>query len=73
MIITGFATNLCVLFTANDAYMRGYRVIVPVDCTASNTATLTRAALAHVTTALRGRTPRSNAITFRKPRSCVTR
>ena len=64
LIIAGFATNLCVLFTANDAYMRGFEVIVPSDCTASNTARLTRAALAHVTTGLSGRVDPSAAITF---------
>ena len=37
LIVTGFAGNNCVLFTANDAYMRDYRVIVPADCIASNT------------------------------------
>jgi Isochorismatase family len=29
--------NICVLFTANDAYMRDYRLVVPSDCVASNT------------------------------------
>jgi nicotinamidase-related amidase len=67
LVFAGFATNLCVLFTANDAYMRGYEVVVPMDCTASNTPALTRAALAHVSTALGGKTTRSSAIAFRKP------
>jgi nicotinamidase-related amidase len=35
LIITGFATDICVLFTANDAYMRGFQVIVPSDCVAA--------------------------------------
>ncbi len=35
VIITGLATNICVLFTANDAYMRDYRVVVPEDCVAA--------------------------------------
>jgi nicotinamidase-related amidase len=37
VIVTGVAGNICVLFTANDAYMRGFRVYVPRDCVASNT------------------------------------
>ncbi|WP_394834572.1 cysteine hydrolase [Pendulispora rubella] len=53
LVLTGFATNLCVLFTANDAHMLGYHVRIPADCTASNTAGLTRAALAQVREALR--------------------
>jgi nicotinamidase-related amidase len=35
LVIAGFAGNNCVLFTANDAYMRDYRLIIPADCTAS--------------------------------------
>jgi nicotinamidase-related amidase len=66
LIIAGFATNLCVLFTANDAYMRGYEVVVPRDCTASNSSALTKAALAHVKTGLSGRTPNSGTIKFER-------
>lgn len=37
VILTGVAGNICVLFTANDAYMRDFNLIVPSDCVASNT------------------------------------
>jgi nicotinamidase-related amidase len=37
LILTGIATNICVLLTANDAYMRGYHLYVPRDCVAANT------------------------------------
>ena len=37
LILTGIAANICVLFTANDAYMRDFRLFVPRDCVASNT------------------------------------
>ena len=30
-----FAGNNCVLFTANDGYMRDYNLIISADCTAS--------------------------------------
>ena len=46
LIITGVAGNFCVLFTANDAYMRDYDLIVPSDCTASNSAVENKEALA---------------------------
>ncbi|PYJ10094.1 MAG: isochorismatase [Verrucomicrobia bacterium] len=46
LIVTGIAGNFCVLFTANDAYMRDYRLIIPADCTASNSAAENREALA---------------------------
>ena len=37
LMLTGIAGNICVLFTANDAYMRGYRLLIPADCVASQT------------------------------------
>jgi nicotinamidase-related amidase len=36
LILTGIAANNCVLFTANDVYMRAFRLVVPGDCVASN-------------------------------------
>lgn len=32
LILTGVLTNICILYTAADAYMRGYEVSVPEDC-----------------------------------------
>ena len=37
LVLTAVAGNICVLFTANDASMRDYRLIVPADCVASET------------------------------------
>jgi nicotinamidase-related amidase len=37
IIIVGFAADICVLYTANDAYMRGLGIVVPSDCVASET------------------------------------
>lgn len=35
LVITGIAGNICVLFTANDAYMREYSIHVPHNAIAS--------------------------------------
>lgn len=35
LTLTGVCTNICVLYTAADARMRNYEVIVPVECVAS--------------------------------------
>lgn len=35
LILTGVSTNSCILFTANDAYMRDLDLIVPQDCVAA--------------------------------------
>jgi nicotinamidase-related amidase len=45
LILTGIAANICVLFTANDAYMRDFHLFVPRDCVASNTEEENRLAL----------------------------
>lgn len=42
LILTGVAGNICVLFTAHDAHVRGYSLIVGSDTLASNTAEETR-------------------------------
>ena len=46
LILTGFRSDSCVLFTAADAHMRNLRVLVPADCTAALTAEEHRHALA---------------------------
>lgn len=53
LIITGFAADICVLFTANDAYMRDYEVMVPADCTAAETTAAHRSACAQMKRFLR--------------------
>jgi nicotinamidase-related amidase len=35
VVLAGFATDMCVLFTASDAYLRDLDIVVPPDCSAS--------------------------------------
>lgn len=35
LILVGFTAHQCLLFTANDAFMRDYELCIPRDCTAS--------------------------------------
>ena len=35
LILSGIAGNNCVLFTANDAYMRDFKLFIPSDCVVS--------------------------------------
>ena len=37
LILTGLTGDICVLFTANDAYMRDFNLVIPSDCVASST------------------------------------
>jgi nicotinamidase-related amidase len=45
LIFTGFTGDICILFTANDAFIRDYRLIIPRDCVASQDAAENRKAL----------------------------
>jgi len=35
LILTGWSTDICILFTAGDAFMRDYQLVIPADCVAS--------------------------------------
>ena len=63
VLVCGFATDICILFTANDAYMRDYDVIVPRDCVAANTRQKTTFTLAQIREVLKGRTPAARSLT----------
>jgi nicotinamidase-related amidase len=48
LILVGLTTDICVLFTANDAYMRDFSLIVPADCVAAIDSKDHEYALAHL-------------------------
>jgi len=48
LVLTGVAGNFCVLFTAHDAYMRDFKLVVPSDCIASERQSDDRHALEHM-------------------------
>jgi nicotinamidase-related amidase len=48
LILTGIAGNMCVLYTASDAYMRDFDLYVPEDCAVSNTPVENQAAFDHM-------------------------
>lgn len=62
LILTGVAANICILFTASDAYLRDFNLYVPADCVASNTAKLNRQALAQMATVLKADTTPSTKL-----------
>jgi nicotinamidase-related amidase len=45
LIVAGFTADICILFTANDAYMRDYSLLIPTDCVASQDETENQRAL----------------------------
>jgi nicotinamidase-related amidase len=64
VIITGIAGNICVLFTANDAYMREYKIFAPLDCIVSNTAADNDHALRQIEIVLKGNVAASTRLRF---------
>jgi nicotinamidase-related amidase len=68
VILTGIAGNICVLFTANDAYMRDLDIFAPADCIVSNTAADNDHALRQIQTVLKGNIAESTRLAFRSAR-----
>ena len=66
LILTGLAGNICVLFTANDAYMRDFRLYVPRDCCASNEVEENRHALEQMKKVLKADTTPSAKLDVEK-------
>lgn len=64
LILTGVAGNFCVLFTAHDAYMRDFHLLVPSDCIASQTEADDRNALAHMARVTKANTAPSSEVDF---------
>jgi len=48
LVLTGVTGDICVLFTAGDAYLREYRIAVPSDCVASVRSEYTEFALQYM-------------------------
>ncbi len=69
LILTGLAADICVLFTANDAYMRDYRLVVPADCVASQDPADTQHALRQIQRVLKGDTTASAELDLAKLRA----
>lgn len=69
LILTGVATDNCILFTANDAYLRDFNLIVPSDCVVAVDAVENKHALKHIKRVLKADTRPSSKIDFEKLRN----
>jgi nicotinamidase-related amidase len=52
LILTGVSSNQCVLFTANDAYVRDLELLIPRDCISAPSRKDTHLALQYFTSVL---------------------
>jgi nicotinamidase-related amidase len=66
VILAGIAGNICVLFTANDAYMRGLRIFAPSDCMVSNSEEENAYARRQIQTVLKADVRPSHQLVFPK-------
>jgi nicotinamidase-related amidase len=66
VMLAGIAGNICILFSANDAYMRDFNLIVPADCVISNTPEENRHALDQIASILKADITESTAIDLEK-------
>jgi nicotinamidase-related amidase len=66
LIMAGIAGNICILFSANDAYMRDFNLVVPADCVISNTTEENEHALEQIRTILKGDITESASIDLEK-------
>jgi nicotinamidase-related amidase len=64
LIITGVTTDICVIFSANDAYMRGFELHVPDDCVAAVTKEHHQTAMSLIERVLKADTSPSSLISF---------
>jgi nicotinamidase-related amidase len=62
LILSGFTTDICVLFTASDAHMRDLDVVVPSDCVAATNVRDHEQTLEHMGRVLGVRVTRSKDI-----------
>lgn len=56
LVLTGLTADNCVLFTASDAYLRDFHLLVPADCVASIRPDDNAGALAHMRRVLKADT-----------------
>lgn len=66
LILTGVAADVCILFTAHDAHLLDYQIMIPSDCVASEKASETRLALKNMEKTTGAQVLRSDQIDFRK-------
>ena len=64
LVVTGLTGDICVLFTASDAYMRDFNLLIPEDCVASADPEENGHALEHMRRVLKADTRPSAGIDF---------
>lgn len=66
LVLTGVSSHQCILFTATDAHVREYGLVIPRDCIAAPRASQTEFALRYFTSVLGAQTTLSRRIVLRR-------
>ena len=66
LIVAGLCTNSCVLFSANDAYLRDLELFIPEDCSAAFSSEEHRSAMAHMQSTLKADTTPSPRLDLKR-------
>ena len=66
VVLAGLTGDICVLFTAHDAYMRDYHLVIPADCVASQNEEENRHALAQMEKILKADTTPSTELDLQR-------
>jgi len=73
LILTGLTADICILFTANDAYVRDFNLVIPADCVASVELEENEHALKYMERVLKADTLPSTEIDFGKLKKAEAR
>jgi nicotinamidase-related amidase len=68
LVLTGVAAHQCILFTAADAYLREYDLVIPRDCVAAAKSSETELALHYFKSVLKADIRNSSSLKFAGPR-----
>ncbi len=64
LVLAGLTADMCVLFTANDAYVRKFKLAIPRDCTAAINTDDYRGAIRYFQNVLGANTQPSTSVRF---------
>jgi len=68
LVLTGIAADQCILFTAADAYVRNYALVIPGDCIAAVSPKATKLSLPYFKRVMKADIRRAAGVTFNRAR-----
>ena len=69
LVLTGVATDQCILFTAAEAYVRNYALVIPRDCVASVNPADTKLAVSYLKRVMKADVNQAAYVAFKRSRA----